>query len=67
MKRPSARAHIEPRRVEIVEFELLELLQAKAKVCDAYRAWLADPSRRSRCKVAGALTAVDRLELERGR
>lgn len=42
----------------------LELLRAKAAVCDAYRAWLETPRPRQRWAVSAALLALS--ELERG-
>lgn len=42
----------------------LELLRAKAAVCDAYRDWLETPRPRQRWAVSAALLALS--ELERG-
>lgn len=40
----------------------MDLLEAKARVCDAYRAWLTTTAKRERAAVDDALAAVSQLE-----
>lgn len=42
----------------------LRLLEAKAAVCDAYRAWLAKPERTQRTTITQALAKLVALERE---
>ena len=57
LSRPSARALLPS-----PDQRMLELLRAKAAMCDVYRIWLTAPTRKNRERVNQALLRIDELE-----
>jgi acyl-CoA reductase-like NAD-dependent aldehyde dehydrogenase len=64
-RRPSARAPLQavhPSRLWPGQRYELDILHAKARVCDAYRRWLETTSHKERAEVCEALAELARKE-----